>query len=108
MRLYSDGTPNSSGAMARVKSGTRGGRGGSGGRRRRSVAFAAQYAHDLRPMKSSVVILLLAGIASGCTSPPWMLEVLYTKDGVTIYRELKHDDSGAKVPLGFRHPFEIH
>ena len=57
-------------------------------------------------MKSPVVILLL-GIASGCSSQPWRREVLYTRDGVTLYREFKHDDSGAKVPLGFRHPFEI-
>ena len=51
--------------------------------------------------------LLLAGIASGCSSQPWRREVLYARDGVTLYREFKHDDSGAKVPLGFRHPFEL-
>jgi len=55
----------------------------------------------------AALALLLAGVAPGCSSQPWRREVLYARDGVTLYREFKHDDTGGKVPLGFRHPFEL-
>ena len=57
--------------------------------------------------RAALIALFVAIIASGCSSQPWRREVLYSRDGVTLYREFKHEDSGAKVPLGFRHPFEL-
>jgi hypothetical protein len=60
-------------------------------------------------MKSHEVLLaaLVAGMVSGCSSSPWRREVLYVKDGVTLYREFQPAESGSKKPLGYRHPFEI-
>jgi len=55
---------------------------------------------------SMAAMTLLAAVTAGCGSR-WKREVIYSREGLSLYRESQLDGEGKKTPLGYRHPFDV-